>query len=166
MKIGAVIVAAALIVSGAVGQGKGSDRATFEKMYNQAEAQFAKKDVAAITKSMTPDFTETSMGQTMNKTQAVKGLKQFLSMFTTVKCELKIKSVKVNGNTAVVTNSAHLWGMGMPDPKTKKPHKMDATRGEECTWVKVKGQWMLKHIKGSNERMLMDGKPMPMSAGT
>ena len=166
MKMGAVIVAAALIVSGAVGQGKGSDRATFETMYNQAERQFAKKDVAAITKSMTPDFTETSMGQTMNKAQAVKGLKQFLGMFTTVKCELTIKSCKVNGNTAVVTNSAHLWGMGMPDPKTKKLHKVDATRGEECTWVKVKGQWMLKHIKGSNEKMMMDGKAMPMTTGT
>jgi hypothetical protein len=165
----AVVVAAIALISGGVyahqknkAPMKGNDKAMFAAMYAQAANAFDHKDIKGLSGGMTSDFTETAMGKTMNRADSLKGLKQFIGMFATIHCKFDMKSCTVNGNTATTMDSVHLWGTTAMDKKTHKAGKLDATRDETFTWTKSKGRWWVKSIVASNEKMLLNGKPMPM----
>jgi len=161
------ITTAVLAIACAFGQGTKSanSQAMFAGMYKQAEMMFSTKNVQGLQSIMTPNYTETDMGRTMNGKESAAGLQQFLSMFKTLHCHFVMHSVKVSGNTAVTTDTGHMWGTStMIDSKTKKPHRLTAQRDDTMTWTMVKGHWMVSKIVGSNDKMTMDGKPFnPMT---
>ncbi len=155
-----VILASVVFCAMAFAGRPADDKATFVAMYKEGAKMLEKKDYNGMAKGMTADFTETSMGHTVKREESLKGMKQFFGMFKTMKVTLDVVSCKITGNTAVVMSKAHVWGTSMPDPKTHKSSKIDARRDEKCTWVKKNGQWMMRSMVGSNEKMLIDGKPM------
>jgi hypothetical protein len=172
MKLFVAVALFAVLCSAAFGQhagkakpvAKGDGRATFAAMYKRAEAMFAKKDAKGISMGMTADFTETIDGRKANKDQSAKGLQQFMGMFQTLTCKFNMKSCKVNGNTAVTKDTVHLSGpASAADPKTHKRAKIDATRDETFTWVKQGGNWMVKSITASHQKIMINGKLMPMT---
>lgn len=159
MKFGSM-VCVFLAASCVFAQRAPTGRAEFEAMYKFAQKALEAKDVKTLESAMTADFTETSMGRTMNRKESVAGLKQFLGMFKTIRCSFTMTSWTGAGSRATTTDKVHFWGtMIGPD---KKSHKIDATRSETMTWVKSGKRWMIKRIVAKNEKMLMDGKPMPM----
>ena len=156
----ALAATALLVVCFAAFAQKGDDKATFAAMYKQAEKAFETKNVKMLQGWMTPDYTEGAMGKTMNAQQAMKDLQQFFGMFKTLHMKFVVHSVKVNGNMATTTDTGHLWGdSSMVDPKSKKSHKVSASRDETMTWVKMGNRWAVKKIVATNEKMMMDGKP-------
>ena len=142
------------------------DAKMFRMMYKQAEKAFEMKNVAMMNSEATTDFTEQSMGKISNKKESMQGLKFFLDMFAKPRCTFNMTSVKVNGNTAVTMDHAHIWGMASPMAmKQKMRGKLDAQRDETLTWVKMRGKWMIKSMVASNEKFTMNGKPVPMGGG-
>lgn len=154
------IVCVFLATTSVFAQKAPAGRAEFEAMYKFAQKAFEAKNLKPLEATLTADFTETAMGRTMNRKDSIAGLKQFLGMFKTLRCMFTMTSWTSNGARATTTDKVHFWGtMIGPDKKT---HKVDATRTETMTWVKSGKRWMIKHIEAKNEKMLMDGKPMPI----
>lgn len=148
---------------GKMAPSKGNENAQFVAIYKHMEALFESKNADDLYKGVAPGFTEYTMGRTVKKDQSLKGLKQFMGMFTTLHCKFTMRKCQVKGNTATTTDAAHLWGDGTMDMKTRKPHKIDATRNETFTWVKIGGKWMAQSLRASDERISVDGHPMPMA---
>ena len=159
MKSLAAVTVLALCTVGFAQKGPKAD-AVIPAMFKQAEKAFEAKNTDAISKGTTADFTETSMGKTAKKAESMKGLKQFLGMFKTVHCKYTMTSLKSKGNSATTTETIHLWGDSMPDPKTHKSGKIDASRNQTCNWVLQGGHWLVKSMVATNEKMTLNGKPM------
>ncbi len=138
-------------------------RAPFLLAYKQAEKFFESKDVEGLAKGVTPDFTETAGGRTLHKAESMKQLKMFLSMFDKVHCTFAMTSCTVTGNTATTTDNSHVWGTSAPNPKTHKASKIEATRKETFTWVKLGDRWLAKSLVATGEKVTVDGKPMSMT---
>jgi hypothetical protein len=168
MRFVVAISCAALLCAGAFAQhapkAKGDARATFVAIYQRAEQMFHKKDVKGLYAGMTADFTETIMGRKLNKEESMKSLQQLMGMFQTLNCKFTLKSAEMKGATTVTKDSVHISGpSSQTDPKTHKRTKIDATRDETFTWVKLGGRWMLKSIVATNQKIMLNGKAMPMT---
>jgi hypothetical protein len=165
MRSFSALAASALLCTCSFAQhAKPDSKATFSGLYKQAEAIFAKKDAKALYAGLTNDFTETINGRTMKKEQSRNGLQQFMNMFQTLHCKFTIKSCTIVGRTAMTKDSVHLWGPSSRlDPKTHKRGTIEATRDETFTWVKQNGRWMVRGIGATNQKILVNGKAMPMT---
>ncbi len=139
-------------------------KAEWQRNYDMAAKSFEKKDVDAVFKYMTPDFTMTMMGQTMKAGPAKAGLKQWFGMVKDHHMKFTITGVKNNGNMVMVMDKVSSWGT-MMDPKTKKWGKFTDTGMETATWVRVKGKWMMKKLVSTGEKMTFNGKPYNMMGG-
>lgn len=158
MKTGLVITALMLAVVAPAQTAKKMSKADWQKLYDQAEKYFEKEDVNGLFSSMTPNFTMTSMGQTMNLKQSKEGLKQFFSMVEGLKCEFNVTKFTQNGNSATVTQKYNNVGR-MMNPATKKMGKFTDQGSETLTFVYTKGKWMVKKIVVNESKMTLDGKP-------
>jgi ketosteroid isomerase-like protein len=134
-------------------------KADWQKMYNEAEKCFANKDVASLTKYMTPDFTMTTGGKTKDLAGSKQGLTQFFGMMKTLRATMTVTKVSQKGDMAMVTDSYRMSGNMMSmNPKVKKTSKMVDTGTETATWVKVKGKWMMKKLVSTDDKVTIDGK--------
>src|SRR5689334_11124363 len=90
MKYSLVIAAMALGMTTCFAQKGATAEKAIPPMFKQVEKLFEAKNADGIAKGMTSDFTETSMGQKVDRAKSLAGLKQFLGMFKTVHCKLTL----------------------------------------------------------------------------
>lgn len=133
-------------------------RKELEADYAKCIAGMKKKDIKPFLNLATSDFTMTQNGQTMNRQNAEAALQKQFAMTTSVdKMTIKIQSLKVSGNTAVVnTQSDVAFTMNGQD---KKPHKFTDSEADKDTWVKTPKGWRLKSEETLNAKITLDGKP-------
>lgn len=162
--LASLVVASVVALSGAQHKpdkmaGGKMTKAQWQKMYNEAEKMFAKKDADALFGYMAPDFSMTSQGHTMTGDQAKASMKEWFGMMKTLHAKMTVTKVENKNGMTVVTDHFNMSGMTMPDPKTHKSGKLVDTGTEMCTWTNMNGKWMMKSIVSKDEKMTMNGKP-------
>jgi len=134
--------------------------ADWQKMYDKAEQMFDHKDADALFKYMAPGFTITMGGKTMNSAEAKKGMATWFKMMKTVHCTMKVVKATGGGMNATVTDRFRNAGDMILKGKSAKTGKYVDVGTETATWVKTKGQWMMKSLVTDEEKVTLDGKPL------
>lgn len=171
MKLGFALASLSIIsvVSLAGAQGKmsshmqakhaaGMSKAEWQKMYDMAAKLFDKKDADALFSHMAPDFTIVMGKRTMKGDEARTSMKTWFGMMKELHCKMTVSTVSSKGDTTTIVDHFHNTGT-MIDPKTHKPGKFVDTGTETATWVKVGGDWKMKRLVSSDEKMTLNGKP-------
>jgi hypothetical protein len=126
----------------------------------KVEKAFLKGDTTFFDKISTDDFTDTEMGQTMNKKQSMAQMKQGMAMMKPSVCDLKLLSCSVKGGVGMAQTMMHMVATMMPMKKGDKAHKMVMDMWENETWVKSGSGWKIQKIAQAKPmKMTMDGKP-------
>lgn len=164
MKALSLSLAALCLVSVASAE---SLREKVEKMNKEIHAAFLKSDIAMfvrVTKPhMTADFKYFENGQTMNYDQMVAQMKAgFVPGNKVTVAKTEILSMTEKGN-AGAGKSRHTMMMVSKGPD-KKQHTMMFQGISTDTFRKEGGVWKMATMNMKTEKMLMDGKPMPMAA--
>ncbi|HTQ08862.1 MAG TPA: nuclear transport factor 2 family protein [Fimbriimonadaceae bacterium] len=161
MKIRLTFAALAVIgsLAGAQAQGK-MTVADWQKMYDQAEQAFDRKDADSVFSYTTADFKMKMGGHTMTKQESLASMKQWFSMMKTLHASLKVVKATGSATSATVVDNFRNTGQ-MIDPKTHKPGQFVDVGTETLSWVKIKGKWMIKSLVTNNEKMTLNGKPLP-----
>ena len=125
-----------------------------------------KKDFAGAEKAMKSHFSpkatiKSSDGRTRSYKEWTAEMKAQMAMLKSVsKMEMKIKDVKVNGNKATSSETFMMVATipSMSDPK--KTSKLEVTGSSTSNYEKVNGKWLVVSSTDTNQKVLIDGKPM------
>jgi len=164
MKISAVLAVCAVAAASALAFA-GELKAFLKAEIPKSAKAFENKNIAYFEACSTADFTYTDIkGKTQPKKEAMAGLKSMFDQSKSIKCTMRLVSVKETdkGGTIVVDNKYDTETMPGPDKKT---HHMVMGMTTQEVWVKQGKAYKLKSIKEVKMgQMLMDGKPMSMGA--
>jgi ketosteroid isomerase-like protein len=137
-------------------------RKELDAAYTRMARATQKKDIAAMTRYMAPDYQEVGLtGKLSNRQQAQADQKQMLTVAETLSVQFKISQATIKGSEAVVL-LRYIFSMvtkAYVDPEGKT-HKVVANAPMRHTWTKTKQGWLLKRVeelKGGT--LTMDGKP-------
>jgi hypothetical protein len=120
--------------------------------------------VKAVKSGITSDFKYSENGREMSFDKMVDGMKQgFAMMSKMTRADAKLVSLKEKGNSATSMTSHHMAGVTM-DAK-KKSHKMVFTGTSAETYRKENGKWLMSSMTWKDQKITLDGKPMPMGGG-
>lgn len=137
-----------------------------QKGMNAYCAAVMKKDFAAADKAMKAHFSpkatiKTSDGRTRSYQQWTTEMKAQMAMLKSVqKMEMKVGNVKVTGNKATSKETFMMVATipSMSDPK--KTSKLEVSGKSSSTYEKVNGKWLVMSSTDSEQKVLVDGKPM------
>jgi hypothetical protein len=155
------VLAGAMIAASALSSDQTAEFKKFMmSMKPKVEMAFDHKDMKMFDQMSTKDFTETAMGHTMTKSQAMAEMKKEFATVKSVDCHLSLTSAKADKGTGTAFTTGHVVMMTMPDPKGKS-HKVSVDMWEKQTWVKQGSTWKIKHLEQVKPPVtMMDGKPM------
>jgi hypothetical protein len=127
---------------------------------------FKTADVKFFETISTADFTETEMGQTVNKKQAMDQMKAMNKMGKVTECSFKVLSAKAANGKGTATTEGHSTMVVKPTKKGDKSHTMKVDMWYVENWVKAGNGWKIKSLTMDPKhpmKMTMDGKPMDPS---
>ncbi len=113
-------------------------------MYPKMVKAFRTKDIKFFSDAATPDFTETAMGRTMNRDEALANFGQMFQMVKSIDVKTKPSQLtfKADKGKGTVTGKWVYVGMMKPDAKGKS-HKLEATSYTRESWMKKGKDWMI-----------------------
>ena len=159
-----IALAAAALTTAAFAKDANSDFKRFlVQLLPKLEKAFATKDASWFDKITTDDFTETMMGQTITKQQAMAGMKQQFQTVESCKAKFKILTAKVVNGKGIATAAGN-FTMIMKPGADKKKHTMTMSMRTKETWVRSGNAWKLQKLEEHGQgQMKMDGKPFDPS---
>lgn len=163
MKRLSLILVCACLAAGAFAGGLRSEiEATTAKICKA----MMKKDMATFAKvckaGMTSDFKYIEMGKTMTFDEMFQQMKQsFATTEKVTSATSKIVSLKQTATTATC-KMRHVMSGTMKSPD-KKTHTFSYIGTSVDSYRKEGGKWKMASMKWSEEKMMMDGKPVDMS---
>lgn len=153
-------MAAMVLIGGSVFADATADaRKAIEAQYAKIGAAMAKKDIDAVAKFCAPDWkNKAANGKTMTLEEWKTTLKIGIQQFGTVKFSVKVKTVKLKGNVATVSND-QTFEATVVDAGDNKTHIFKQV--EDCNDVLVKTPkgWLLKSSETVSAKEYRDGKP-------
>jgi hypothetical protein len=164
MKYSSLIVLGAVLAATSSAAAQSDFKAAMQAMIPKVEKAFETKNMAYFEAIAAPDFVDKSMGQTLNRKQAMAEMKMQVNMTQSMKMHMKLVSAQASGSTghAVLTGSASFT---MKPGKDGKAHTMTTQFTEHQTWVRSGSGWKLKVLDEAMSNTKMDGKAMPKGAG-
>lgn len=150
----------------AAGVQAGGLRSEIETMNAKVAKLMKAKDMDGFSKLLKPkvtsDFKHVESGRSMGFDQMVTEMKQGFKMMEKItEVSTKIISLKETGNTATCKGQ-HVMKAVMKGTD-KVPHTMSFVGVSTDVYKKVNGVWKMASMTWSDQKMLMDGKPMDMS---
>lgn len=134
-------------------------RTEINSVYQALEVAARKKDVNAILARMTQDVVYIDKGAKYSRAQLAPQLKaSFGSLKTVTKATITVKSVKINGTSAVAVVVRRLEGK-IANSATKKDSTIAMIGETQDTLTKDKSGWKIKKVVVVKKEMLLDGKP-------
>jgi len=138
-----------------------NDKQQIRMLYTKLKNAMMTKNIAAIEKMESPDFTETEMGRTLNAKQANDSMKmQFRMIKQTKYINMDITSMKIEGKNAHVTTKFAMEAVMMG--QDSKDHTLKVTGTTVEMLVKTANGWLFKSEKDTGSKVVMDGKPVKM----
>jgi ketosteroid isomerase-like protein len=170
MKSKMIALAAILAVTGFASVARADDRKDIDALYGKLQQAMAKKDVAAIEKLQTPDFTSKGAdGKVTSGKEVDAQMKQNFATMQNPKMNIKVVKCVIKGKTARV-DTTFTYSAGMKDkdgqmgPKGKV-HTMTMAGGVSNDLVKTPQGWKFKSMEEHVGKAMMDGKPMGAMGG-
>ncbi len=143
----------------------------FEHYYQTLDSLLIQKDVkgtlALIRDSHTADYTHESKpdvrGQRTkrNLKETIESVEKAVRWMAAFKESVsKVEKVSLSPHKAVVTVISSLSGITPKTPNGKNQIMVLYSKSED-TWVQVGSKWKIKVIRTLEDRMTIDGKPVP-----
>jgi len=156
----AVVALSLAVVPNAGRADDASVRKELAANYDKITMALDHKDSTSLRTIVTQDFTMEEAGKKMDGKASLAVIeKGFKTTGSVGEDAMKIRTLKVNGNTAIATVAYKRTSTSVPDKK-HKTHAIASNGITEDTWVKTKSGWRLKSVKTLKSEMTVDGKPM------
>jgi ketosteroid isomerase-like protein len=154
------LVAAMILIGGSVYADATADaRKAIEAQYAKIGAALAKKDIDGVAKFCAPDWkNKAANGKTMTLEEWKTALKVGIQQFGTVKFSVKVKTVKLKGNMATVTND-QTFEATVADSTDNKTHTFKQVENCNDVLVKTPKGWLMKASETVSVKEYRDGKP-------
>jgi len=163
MRFLAAVFALIFLFSGSVLAQESALRQTFQKLYDERDRAFMRKDAPAMAAQFADDFTS------KDQDGSIKSRAEVVQLATTVTSWLNglpiaatmIESIKQSnsGNTAILEVSERAaFTMTPPDGQRRALEMKGRSRD---TWVRTGGTWKVKLHEVLEQTTLIDGKPAP-----
>jgi len=155
------VIALALGSAASAAESPAQVRKALQAMEDRANAASARKDVDAVLKTLTADFTTTDhKGRVMKRAQIEQQLRQVFQTVESFKGVGVVGAVKLP-KPGVATATVKTKGVLVSrDPSTGKRVRLEMDAVSDDTWVRTKGQWLRRSSKTRSIRASRDGKPI------
>ncbi len=164
-KLLTTIVGCALLSVNAFSLDRNSEfKAFMMKMLPRVDKAIETKNYKFFEAISAPDFTETDMGKTFNRKQAMAQMKQEMSTVKSSTCKFKLLSSNVSGNVGNANTFGSMTMVIKPMKKGDKNHTMHMDVWMKETWVKSGNGWKIQHLEEAKpSKVTRDGKPFDPS---
>jgi len=159
----ALAASIAILVSGAgvsLADGTAEVARAIQEQYNAKNDAIAKKDIAAVWKIRTKDYTDVNDGIVRGATELQSKQARLFEMATSLQATSTVESVTLNGKTAVV-RVRESGTIVMRNPQTKQDVILKSEGYWLETWVMDGRKWLTSQSKGITNAITVNGKRMP-----
>ena len=137
-------------------------KSDIQKVYDKLSSSMLKGDLKGIMSTATPDFVMKEKTRTLTAKQALAEMEMMFKSGLKIKAaKMKVKSVTLKGNTAIVNSTGYTEAaMKMQDGKM---HQMVQHSTSRDVLVKTPQGWKFKVAEMISDKSTMDGKPFDPS---